>query len=73
MWLPMMMQPQAMPTGSGVDLLRDRDSRWLLGIRRLKDGIDLAWAEAEIKIPAAQIAAAWPQYNEGRSAIRQSG
>ena len=68
-WLPMMMQPQLMPASGGVDVLQNRDARWLLLVGRLGDGVELAQAEAELKTLAAQIAIAWPQHNSGRQAI----
>jgi predicted permease len=68
-WLPMMMQPQVLPAGDGVDLLQNRDARWLLLAGRLNDSVGQAQAEAELKTLAAQIAAAWPQHNAGRQAI----
>jgi len=69
LWLPMMMQPQVMPTSDGVDVLQNRDARWLLVVGRLNDGVEGAQAEAELKTLSAQIAAAWPQHNAGRQAI----
>ena len=68
-WLPMMMQPQALPRAGNIDLLGDRDARWLMAIGRLKDGVNFAQAEAEIKTLAAQIEAAWPRHNAGRRGI----
>jgi len=68
-WLPMMMQAQVTPVHDGVDVLQNRDARWLLLVGRLSDGVELAQAEAELKTLSAQIAAAWPQHNAGRQAI----
>jgi predicted permease len=68
-WLPMMMQPQVMPIHDGVDVLQNRDARWLLLVGRLRDGVELAQAEAELKVLAAQLTAAWPQHNAGRQAL----
>jgi predicted permease len=68
-WLPMMMQPQVLPAGDGVDVLQNRDARWLLLVGRLREGFELARAEAEMKTLSAQIAAAWPEHNAGRQAI----
>ncbi|HEY8459521.1 MAG TPA: ABC transporter permease [Blastocatellia bacterium] len=68
-WLPMMMQPQVAPVHDGVDVLQNRDARWLLLVGRLKDGVELAQAEAELKTLSAQLAAAWPQHNAGRQAL----
>ncbi len=68
-WLPMMMQPQVAPVHDGVDVLQNRDARWLLVVGRLNDGVARAQAEAEMKTLSAQIAAAWPKHNAGRQAI----
>jgi predicted permease len=67
-WVPMMMQPQIMPAGS-MDMLQNRDARWLLLVGRLKDGVELAQAETEFKTLASQIAIAWPEHSAGRLAI----
>jgi len=67
-WVPMMMQPQIMPVSS-MDVLQNRDARWLLLVGRLRDGVELAQAETEFKTLAAQIAIAWPEHNAGRQAI----
>src|SRR5215475_5898525 len=68
-WLPMMMQPQALPAGGNMDLLSNRDAIWLMAVGRLKDGVKFAQAEADIKTLAAQLESAWPQQNEGRKGI----
>ncbi len=68
-WLPMMMQPQALPRGGDIDVLRDRDARWLMVIGRLKDGINFTQAETEIRTLAARIETAWPRHNAGRKGI----
>src|SRR5215475_10645853 len=72
-WLPMMMQPQALPTGGNMDLLSNRDAIWLMAVGRLKDGVKFAQAEAEIKILAAQLETQWPQHNAGRKGILLPG
>jgi predicted permease len=68
-WLPMMMQPQALPTGGNMDLLNSRDAPWLMAIGRLRDEVEFAQAEADIKTLATQIEAAWPQHNAGRKGV----
>ncbi|MBO0857908.1 MAG: ABC transporter permease, partial [Chloracidobacterium sp.] len=72
-WLPMMMQPQALPTGANMDLLSSRDAIWLMALGRLKDGVKFEQAEAEIKILAAQLENQWPQQNAGRKGILLPG
>lgn len=68
-WLPMMMQPQALPTSGAIDLLRDQDATWLMAVGRLKDGVKFAESEADIRILAAQLETAWPRRNAGRKGI----
>jgi putative ABC transport system permease protein len=68
-WLPLAMQPQALPTDANSELLRDRDARWLMAVGRLKDGVDFAQGEAEIRTLAAQLEAAWPQNNAGKKGV----
>src|SRR5262249_55244778 len=68
-WLSLTMQPQAMPTGSNLDLLRDRDAVWLMAIGRLKDGVDFRRGEAEIRTLAAQLEEAWPKSNAGKKGV----
>jgi predicted permease len=68
-WLPLSMQPQAMPTGSSVDLLRDRAAVWLMAVGRLKDGVDFKQGEAEIRTLAAQLESAWPKSNAGKKGV----
>lgn len=68
-WLPMMMQPQVLPASDGIDILQNRDARWLLLVGRLNAGVELAQATTELKMLTAQISAAWPQHNAGRQAI----
>src|SRR5215475_9552502 len=68
-WLPMMMQPQALPRAGNTDLLGDRDARWLMAVGRLKDGVKFAQAEADIRTLGARLEAALPQSNAGRKGI----
>jgi predicted permease len=65
-WIPVMMGPQlnTMPEW----MLRDRQTRSLLGIARLKPGVSIAQARAEIAALAQQLAAMDPGTNRGISA-----
>jgi len=65
-WLPLTMQPVAMPRMSrGV--LRNRNAGWIEIFGRLKHGAGLAEARGELQIIAARLAAAYPESNEHRS------
>ncbi|HEY6388427.1 MAG TPA: ABC transporter permease [Candidatus Acidoferrum sp.] len=65
-WLPLTMQPVAMPRMSrGV--LHNRNSGWVQIFGRLKRRASLAEARGEMQIIAARLAAAYPQSNEHRS------
>src|SRR5262249_35826503 len=65
-WVPLATQPHTLSRLSrGV--LEDRTAGWLGIFGRLKPGVDFQGAEAEMKALAAQIAAAYPATNAGRS------
>lgn len=65
MWVPVVMQPQL----QSIDLmLKDRKTRQLAGLARLKPGVTLAQARQEIAALARQIAQGSPATNEGMSA-----
>ncbi len=53
----------------GTDLLFKRDNRWLMVVGRLKNGVAIEQAEAETKNLAGQLAASFPQNDEGRSVV----
>lgn len=65
-WIPVMMAPQlnTMPDW----MLRDRQARNLTGIARLKPGVSISQARAEIAALAQQLAAMDPGTNQGISA-----
>jgi predicted permease len=71
-WLPMAMQPQAIPRMS-AGILQDRSAGWIGIFGRLKSGVRLAQAEAEISSIASQLAQAYPETNRDRSASLISG
>ena len=65
-WLPLTMQPAAIPRMShGV--LHNRNSGWIEIFGRLKPRVRLAEARTEMQIIAGRLAAAYPESNEHRS------
>jgi len=66
-WLPLMMQPQAIPRLT-PGILSDRMAGWLAIFGRLKPGVRIELANAEAGIIARRLAQAYPQTNETRSA-----
>lgn len=60
LWIPMMMQEAIRP---GKDLLTSHGNRWLQMVGRLKPGVTLAQAQANLKSISAQIEAANPNTN----------
>jgi predicted permease len=65
MWVPCVMQPQL----ESLDLmLRDRKTRQLAGLARLKPGVTLAQAKQEVAELARRIAEGSPETNAGMSA-----
>jgi predicted permease len=66
-WLPMAMQPQAIPRMT-ADILQDRSAGWVAIFGRLKSGIALPQAQAEINTISGQLAQAYPETNRERGA-----
>ena len=66
-WIPAMMAPQLnlMPDW----MLRDRKTRSFMAIARLKQGVSLDQASAEITSVGQQLAKMYPRTNQGMSAI----
>jgi predicted permease len=66
LWIPYMMQPEL----NGVDewMLRDRGDRNMLGIARLKPGVTMDQARAELASLATRMAIADADTNQGLSA-----
>ena len=71
-WLPMAMQPQAIPRMS-AGVLRDRSAGWIAIFGRLKGGVTLEQAQAEIATIAGQLAQAYPETNKTRGAALIAG
>jgi len=71
-WAPLRTQPRLMPRlSSGV--MENRASGWLMLFGRLKPGVGVAQADAEIKTIAAQLSKAYPLTNGERTAAVAAG
>ena len=64
LWLPATMLTQAMPSRR-ASLLQSRDSTWLFMGARLKDGVSLEQANAELAAVAASLEREHPDSNKG--------
>jgi predicted permease len=62
-WVPMSMQSQF---DAGVYKLEDRGARWIEGYVRLKRGVTIDRAQAELSAIAARLEADYPATNRGR-------
>jgi predicted permease len=73
LYVPMMMQAIVRPPRGGYsgemdpDLLKRRSSRWLSALGRLKPGVSIEQAQADLALITAQQAEAYPDTNRGRS------
>jgi predicted permease len=73
-YVPMAMQAVVRPPRAGYsgemnpDLLSKRGPRWLAMVGRLKPGVGIAQAQAELSTLAAQLAAGYPDTNKGQTA-----
>ena len=61
-WVPTSMQERFTPGGYKLE---DRGARWIEGFARLKPGVTLEQAQAEISAVAQRLAAAYPATNRG--------
>jgi len=64
-WLPLTMQPAAIPRMSR-GALHNRNSGWVQIFGRLKHNVGLAEARSEMQMVAGRLAAAYPESNEHR-------
>ena len=71
-WVPVSTQPTTLPRLS-AGIMQNRASGWLSVFGRLKPGVTVRQADAELKTIAAQLAAAYPQTNQQRSVSAASG
>ena len=62
-WVPASMQPQF---DAGVYKLEDRGARWIEGFVRLKPGVTMEQAQAELSSIAQRLEADFPDTNRGR-------
>src|SRR6266403_677260 len=62
-WVPASMQAQF---DAGVYKLEDRGARWIEGYVRLKPGVTIYQAQAELSAVAARMETAYPETNRGR-------
>ena len=62
-WVPASMQAQF---DAGVYKLEDRGSRWIEGFVRVKPGVTIEQAQAELSAIAARLEADYPETNRGR-------
>ena len=63
-WLPMVMQPVAIPR-LPAEILRDRTAGWISIYARLKPGVSIGAARAEVRAIADRLAQIYPKTNEG--------
>ena len=68
MWVPLMMRPQ-LAGGDGESFFGSRGARTYWTIGRLKPGVTLEQARAEVLAQARQLARMYPGANEGLSAM----
>ena len=62
-WVPASMQPQF---SAGVYKLEDRGARWIEGFVRLKPGVTIEQAQAEMSAIAQRLENQYPETNRGR-------
>ena len=62
-WVPASMQPQF---NAGVYKLEDRGARWIEGFVRLKPGVTIGQAQAELSAIMARLESEYPDTNRGR-------
>src|SRR2546423_1389700 len=71
-YVPMMMQAVVRPPRAGYsgemdpDLLKRRSNRWLYSVGRLKPGVTIEQAQADLSVIAKQLENAYPETNRGR-------
>jgi ABC-type antimicrobial peptide transport system permease subunit len=68
-WLPLMIRPEVRSnSGANVDFFGARDTQWLMLTGRLKSGLTMEEARAEMKLLSGQLASAYPQGDPKKSA-----
>ncbi len=66
-WLPFSMLDTLAQVGMGGDRLHDRGGQWLLAAGRLRDGVSVQAAAAELEVIGKRLSAAYPATNDDRS------
>ena len=66
LWVPMTMIGAAMPRTGGGSLLTGRASMWLVMGARLKPGMSIAQAQAELELLGAALEREFPVDNRGK-------
>ena len=72
-WIPIKMQAQAMPRTMGRVWFSDRSAGWLTLFGRLKPGVSLSRAQAELATVAKQLEQTYPNMNSGGSLVLLAG
>jgi predicted permease len=73
LYVPMMMQAVVRPPRGGYsgemdpDLLKKRSNRWLFSVARLKSGVSIEQAQADLALITSQQSEAYPDTNRGRT------
>jgi predicted permease len=73
-WVPFSMLDTLGDAGTTSERLRQRDSQWLLAVGRLRDGISMAAAAAEIEVIGQCLRAVYPATNrDGGFHVERAG
>jgi predicted permease len=72
-WIPIKMQAQAMPRTMGRVWFNDRSAGWLTLFGRLRPGVSLDRAQAELATTAKQLEQSYPNMNSGGSLVLLAG
>ena len=72
-WIPIKMQAQAMPRTMGRHWFNDRSAGWLTLFGRLKPGVSLDGAQAELATVAKQLEQSYPNMHSGGSLVLLAG
>ncbi|HTV55791.1 MAG TPA: ABC transporter permease, partial [Terriglobia bacterium] len=68
-WIPVAMEAVVLPNRGTLNVLRSREAREFLVMGRLKQGVSMEGARAEMKVAARQLAQAYPVADKGRTAF----
>lgn len=67
LWIPMGLQPVVLPDQQ--HMLTERQSHWIISVGRLKPGVTVREAQANVALTAEQLALSFPDANKDVSAI----